>query len=413
MKTNQTQLTGMLSAAWRSFISLTTIFLLIEFFDEFIYGVDGAALPAQRADLGMDYLQVGLLLGLPQLINIFIEPMIMLLGDTRLRKRLVVGGGLAIVLALLLAAWAPTFTWLLVAMVVMFPASGAFVSLAQATLMDAHPGREAQMMARWVVSGSVANLVGPLFLAVLLTASLTWREAFISLAGLGLLLTLWTARQDFPAVAITTHEAAHSEPMRLAVWHEIRALVRGLGAAITNLGLLRWIILLATADLLGDIYTSYLPLYFTDMVGTSQTQTSLLLSLFMGAGLISDLVVVWLLERFPGRRVVRISAGIIAILFPAWLLVTGVPMKIILMVAIRLLGLGWYTVLMGEAFAAAAERKGTFMAINASLGGLLSSFFPWLVGWTAAQAGLQNAMWLLLLGPLSLLLLLPRKSPAG
>ena len=63
-------------------------------------------------------------------------------------------------------------------MVIGFPASGAFVSLSQATLMDLNPGREPQMMARWTVSGSLANLIGPLILAGGFALGFGWRWAY-------------------------------------------------------------------------------------------------------------------------------------------------------------------------------------------------------------------------------------------
>jgi hypothetical protein len=47
------------------------------------------------------------------------------------------------------------------------------------------------------------------------------------------------------------------------------------------------------------------------------------------------------------------------------------------------------------------------MAIN-SLSGLLGGGLVWLVGWIAELAGLPAAMWLLLLGPISLALFTPR-----
>lgn len=43
-----------------------------------------------------------LLIGIPGIINTFIEPGLLLLGDTRMRKALVIGGGLAILAALLM-----------------------------------------------------------------------------------------------------------------------------------------------------------------------------------------------------------------------------------------------------------------------------------------------------------------------
>jgi FSR family fosmidomycin resistance protein-like MFS transporter len=178
--------------------SLTFLFLLIEFFDEFNYGVGNAALPAIRTDLGLTYVQVGLLLGLPGIINTFIEPGLMLLGDTRFRKHIMLGGGLAIMISLLSIAATYSFSLVLFGMMIAYPASGAFVSLSQATLMDLNPGREPQMMARWTVTGSIANLVGPLLLAGGFALGFGWRWAFFAMAAICLLLVLITWRRQIP-----------------------------------------------------------------------------------------------------------------------------------------------------------------------------------------------------------------------
>jgi FSR family fosmidomycin resistance protein-like MFS transporter len=395
---------NLLSTALRRLITLTALFLLIEFFDEFNYGIHGAVLPVQRNDLVLQYSQIGLLLGLPHLVNTFIEPVLMLLGDTNLRKKLVLGGGFTLAVSLLMTAAAPSFGWLLLAAVLMYPASGAFVTLAQATLIDLHPGREVQMMARWVLSGSLANLAGPLFTAGLFALAFSWRAAFVCLSVLVSLLTLWAARMQFPVSMQGRHY--HSSGLKSVVLEEGKRLGTGLRIAVTNPGLMRWIILLQLSDLMVDIFTSYTALYFMDVVGTSETQTSLLLSLFMGAALLSDLAVVYLLERYQGRRLIRFSAAVCAVLYPVWLLAAGPIHKIFLLLLIKLFTMGWYTVLKGEAYAALPERKGTVLALD-STAGVLGSLLPWLVGWLAGQFGLQTAMWLLWLRPVSLLLWVP------
>ena len=61
------------------------------------------------ADLGISYVQVGLLLGLPEILNTLIEPLLMLLGDTRYRKRLILAGGVTIVLSLIAIGMSHSF----------------------------------------------------------------------------------------------------------------------------------------------------------------------------------------------------------------------------------------------------------------------------------------------------------------
>jgi FSR family fosmidomycin resistance protein-like MFS transporter len=286
---------------------------------------------------------------------------------------------------------------MLIGMIIGFPASGAFVTLSQATLMDLNPRREAQMMARWTVSGSIANLMGPLFLAAGFALGFGWRWAFAGLAVLCLLLVIIQWPKRFPAHALSEEPAER----------QLRGLLSGLWEAFRNRNLLRWIVLLEFSDLLLDVLTGYLPLYFTDVSGFSAAQTSVLLSVLMGAGLLSNLALIPLLERVPGRRVVRWSSAATIVIYPLFLLLPWAWAKIGLAILLKLVTLGWYEVLQGEAYASAPGRSGTVMAIGSILG-LFGGVITGLVGWVAGEAGLPAAMWMLLAGPVVLLLFVPR-----
>ena len=383
---------------------LGLLFLGIEFFDELDYGIRSAALPSIRDDLGLNYAQLGLLLGLPHIVSAAVEWLLMLLGDTLLRKRLIVVGGGVLTLALALIATANSFSPVLFAWMISFPASGAFVTLSQASLMDLNPGREAHMMARWSLSGSLANLIGPLLLAGGFALGWGWRWAFWMLAGLALLLAGLAWRSSMPLPNHPAVEAAQSDRNTRRVGAE---LLRGLWQALRSPRLLLMILLLQLADLMMDVLSIYLPLFYTDVMALKPTQVALLLSATMLANLVSDALVIPLLEKFDGRRVVRLSALVVAVLYVAFLVVPWVAAQIALVLLLKLLTLGWYSVLQGEAYAAAPGRSGTVMALN-SLGGLAGGIFPWLIGVAAERVGLRLAMWLLLLGPLSLLALAPR-----
>lgn len=389
---------------WKQIASMSFLFLLIEFFDELNYAIEGAALPVIRHDLGLSYAEVGLLLGLPHLLGSFIEPVLMLLGDTALRKRIVVGGGLAISLSLLLIATSQSFPALLAAVVLSFPASGAFVTLSQATLIDLNPGREPHLMARWTLFGSLGNLIGPLILAAGFSLVWGWRWAFFALAGFALLLTMRVWLRPFPRR--NTGSETQIKDFESGLLNTARSLLLNLRSALTNRSLLRWTGLLLISDLLLDVFTSYLPLYFTDVAGATHAQASLMLSLCMVASLASDIVLIPLLERVPGRKVVRLSSAAVAVLFPLWLLAPWFGAKVVLVLVIKFLTLGWYSVLQGEVYASAPGRSGTVAAIM-SLSGILAAIFPWLIGWGAERFGLASAMWILLLGPICLILFVP------
>jgi FSR family fosmidomycin resistance protein-like MFS transporter len=350
-------------------------------------------------DLGLTYVQVGLLLGVPGVFNTLIEPVLLLLGDTHFRKHIMVAGGMVIVISLLAIAVSHSFIVLMLGFIIAYPASGAFVSLSQATLMDQNPGREPHMMARWTLAGSLANLLGPLIIAASFAAGLGWRWVYYALAGICLLLVVITSLRHIP-IAHHEHHARQGNP-------PLRSLLSGLWQAVRDPGLMRWMVLLQLSDLLLDVLTGYLALYFTNVMGLSVAQSGVMLSVLMGASLISNIALIPLLERIPGRSLVRLSAALTALLYPAWLLAPWLWAKILLIVLIKLVTFGWYEVLEGEAFAAVPGRSGTVMSIGSAFS-LLGGAVAFLVGWVAARIGLEAAMWILLAGPVSLVVFVPR-----
>jgi len=375
-------------------LPLATVLLLIEFFDELAFTIEGAALPVLRSDLALSYTQIGLLLGAAAVSAGLIEPFIMLLGDTRWRQALILGGGLAVggTFGGIAIAWG--FPPLLVAFALGSPASGAFVTLSQATLMDLNPGRQPQAMARWSLAGSLGSLVGPLMLAAVLFVGASWRWAFAAIAVAALLLVVLLGSRRFPT-DMPDHRHANAASLLKGLWH-----------AVTDPALLRWFVLLELSDMLLDRFSMYVPLYFTDVVGVSAAQASLVAALLMLSGLAGDFLTVRMLERIPGRSLVRISAALVAGLYALWLWLPGLPAKLILLVVIGVGRLGWYAVLQGEAYATRPGSSGTVMAVNA-----LSAFAAGAVsaglGYAAQHLGLGGAMWLLIIGPLALTLLIP------
>jgi FSR family fosmidomycin resistance protein-like MFS transporter len=384
----------------REAIPLATVFLLIEFFDELAFTVEGAALPILRTDLSLSYSEIGILLGAAAVTAGVIEPLIMLLGDTRWRRALILGGGLAVAATFGAVAIAWGFPPLLVAFALGSPASGAFVILSQATLMDLNPGRQPQAMARWSLAGSLGSLAGPLMFAAVLFVGLSWRWSFVGIAAASLLLVGLLGRRQLPP-EMPNHRQA-----------DAAGLLKGLWQAVTDPALLRWFVLLELSDMLLDRFTLYVPLYFTDVVGITAAQASLVAALLMLSGLAGDFFTVRLLERMPGRRLVRMSAALVALLYAIWLWLPGLFAKLALLVLIGIARLGWYAVLQGEAYATRPHRSGTVMAVNA-----LTAFAAGAVsaglGYAAEQWGLERAMWMLIAGPLALALFMPRTDPAA
>jgi FSR family fosmidomycin resistance protein-like MFS transporter len=179
---------------------LIFILLAIEFLDELVYGAREAAWPLMRDELELSYAQIGGLLSLPGIVSSFIEPVLGILGDTGKRRVLVLGGGLFFALALLLTAVSQNFLVLLLSFILFYPASGAFVSLSQATLMDSDPARHEHNMARWTFAGSLGVVAGPLALSAAVALAVGWRGLFLLFAGLT--LALWAAAWRIPLFLI-------------------------------------------------------------------------------------------------------------------------------------------------------------------------------------------------------------------
>ena len=134
------------------------------------------------------------MLSVPNLVSLVVEPLLGVVAVTWRRRALVLGGGVCFAAGLALAAGASSFWILLVAFCVLYPASGAFVALSQASLMDLEPERREHNMARWTFAGAVGAVTGPLLLAGVAWAGLGWRWLFLSFALLALALVLLARR---------------------------------------------------------------------------------------------------------------------------------------------------------------------------------------------------------------------------
>ena len=311
--------------------------LAVELADELVDGAKGAALPLISRDLGLSYGQVGLLASVPLLAGGALElPLGMLTGDRRRRRLAVLGGGILFILSLVAVAGARSFAVLLAAFTLFYPASGAFVSLTQAELMDAWPERQAQVMARWDLAGSAGAVAGPLLLTAVLAAGGGWRAAYLVLAAAAALAWLGTCLRDplpagsaaaAPEAAPLDPEAAGSEAASLkpeaADGQPWSARAREVLAALRDWSVLRWLLLLQVADLLVDVFTGFLGLYLVKVVHLSPAIAALAIAIRLGTGLASDAALVVMLERVSDLTVLRAGAVAAALLYPAFLLVPG------------------------------------------------------------------------------------------
>jgi len=365
------------------------------------------------------------LLSAPNLLANLVEPAVGVLGDAWDRRALVRAGGVAFAAALLLVALGDGFLPLLAALTLLSPASGAFVGLSQATLMDVDPGARERNMARWALAGSVGMVGGPLVVGAATALGVGWRATFALLAVPAVLALIaisgswpagnWPAR-NWPArnwPAGTPHHGRHDTATRdrPPLGAALARGARDVAAALGRGEVLRWLILLELADLLLDVLHAYLALYFMDVVGTGGAGAGIAVAAWTGVGLLGDALLIPLLARVSGIRYLRASALMVLVAFPSFLLVRGIGAKLVLLALLGMLNAGWYAILKGRLYAAMPGRSATVMAVG-NVFGLAGSLLPLTVGLVADRIGLAGAMWLLLLAPVALLVGLPRR-PAG
>jgi MFS transporter, FSR family, fosmidomycin resistance protein len=260
-------------------------------------------------------------------------------------------------------------------------------------------------MARWTLAGSAGAVSGPLLAAAVLATGGTWRLAFVIIA--------LAAAAAWVAVAATGRlrpqqspnpgresAAPDSAPDGDAEkgwpgWRPAFALARRSGA-------LRWLALLEVSDLLLDVLTAFLAVYLVAVGHASPTVAALGVAVRLGAGLAGDVILIRLLERRDGRRVLRVSVPLALGLFPAFLLVPGIGPKLALLAVLTIVTAPWYPVLQAELYGSLPGHSGLAVSLT-SVASLAGGLGPLIVGVVAQRLGLGWAMASLCIAPVAML----------
>jgi MFS transporter, FSR family, fosmidomycin resistance protein len=317
------------------------------------------------------------------------------------RRRAVLVGGVVFILSLLAVAGARSFPVLLVAVTVFFPASGAFVSLTQAELMDAWPDRQAQVMARWDLAGSTGAVAGPLLLTAVLAAGGGWRVAYLVLAAAAAVAWLGTCLRDpLPAPAVPAGGAADASGAADA--EGFRARARLVLSALRDWSTMRWVLLIEVADLLVDVFTGFLAVYLVDVVRLSPAVAALGIAIRLGAGLAGDAALVVVLERVADVTVLRVSAVAAALLYPGFLLAPGPAAKLVILAVLSAATAPWYPIMQARLYGSLPGRSSVAVTLS-SAAALAGGLGPLAVGLLAGTFGLSWALVLLVVVPVAVL----------
>ena len=294
---------------------------------------------------------------MPLLVGGFLElPLGVLAGQGRRRRLAILGGGVIFVLTLLGVASARSFTVLLCAFVAFYPASGAFVSLTQAEIIDGgRPGRPRSWRAgtwpdqrgRWGAAACSPRSCWP---AAAARGPATWcwpgwPRSSGSARTCGARRT--PARRARQAQTQTQARLRIGEGSERRPWTE-RA--REIAAALRDWGTLRWLLLLEVADLLVDVFTGFLALYLVDVAHLTPAVAALAIAIRLGAALAGDAGLVVVLERAGDLTVLRASAAAAALLYPGFLLVPGAVPKLVVLAALSAVTAPWYPILQARLY---------------------------------------------------------------
>ncbi len=260
---------------------------------------------------------------------------------------------------------APGFVSMAVALAALGPASGAFVGLSQTALMDLEPSRREKNMTRWALAGTAGNLAGPVLVGASLAVGWGWRSAFVALIvlALGALLALHVAaphRSPGPLSSDVRTEVARGSPP--AFWEGLRRTLEASRPGVVVL---------------------------------------------TGAGLAGAAALVRLLKRVPGVSYLRGSAALALLVFSLFLVMPHLEAKLVTVGVLGVLTSGWYPVLKAKLYEALPGQSGAAVTLS-TLSGMVGGMLPVVLGAMSGQVGLANAMWLLLAGPLALLVGVPR-----
>jgi FSR family fosmidomycin resistance protein-like MFS transporter len=355
----------------------------------------------------LSYEQVGLLASVPLLVGGALELPLGIVATGPARRRAVLAGGIIFVLSLLAVAVARSFLVLLAAFTVFFPASGAFVLLTQAELMDARPDRQAQVMARWDLAGSTGAVAGPLLLTAVLGAGGGWRAAYLALAAAAAVAWLGTCLRD-PAPdapdapdAPNGSDASDASDASVAgggFWARARLVL----AALRDWPTVRWALVAVVADLLVDVLTGFLALYLVDVVHLAPPVAALAIAIRLGAGLAGDAALVLVLERVADVTVLRASAVAAALLYPGFLLAPGPVAKLIILGVLSAATAPWYPILQARLYGSLPGRSSVAVTLS-SAAALAGGLGPLAVGMIAQAFGLSWALAVLAVVPVAVL----------
>ena len=301
-------------------------------------------------------------------------------------RRELISGSMAVVgLTCAVAAAAPSYAALLVALSFYGLALGMATGTSQAALMDMAGGQRERMISRWSLLGAIGDVGAPLLVGGLALVGAGWRVAMALLAVLAVAHAALISRGP-------PFRAASDEDEENGAGNGARA--GSLRAAIL------WCCAGVLCALLDEILVAFGALRL-DQLGATPFQRGLVLVAWVVGQIAGLAASEWVWSRIHPLRLMMLCSAGCAAAYAAWLGVSWLPGSALLLLLSGFFGSALFPVVTAQAYAALPGRSTTVSAIAAvtAVGELL---MPVLIGLAADHWGLRTALALLLLEPVGL-----------
>lgn len=402
---------------------------LVALTDEFWSGVAVVAAPEVEREQRIEHGAYALLVfALPMLGSSVLEAALALVADRYPRRRVTGLGLVAMSLALVLCALATAGAGLALGLALAGAASGVACAAAQGELVTANPAGGARAMTRWVLFGSIGDVLTPVLVALMLTAGGSYRSAFIAAAAVAFvqgasLIGGGVKRAEAdgtdaaraaatPAAAADAGAGAADEEGLEREDADAVPLVVALREGVRNGPLWRWLVAAGLCTFLDEIVVAFAALYAERDLGASSAVAVACVTGVSAGAVLGASITDRLLGTVAPDRVLMGSTwatlltlgAVVLAPSPAWL-------------ALALVGLGasaapQYALAKAKAYAASPGRPGVVNALAQAFV-VIDIAGPLTLGVLADRFGVAVALGCLAVQPLGMLALLLRARAGG
>lgn len=254
--------------------------------------------------------------------------------------------------------------------------------------MNAAAGpRKATGMSVFSMGGTAGFALGPLLVTGLMLAFGLRGTVLLAMPALGMALVLLSQLRVLPALGFTRPYA-----------------VGGAVDAWRPFGVLAAAIIIRSAMFFG--FSTFLPLYWLDVLGQTPAAAGSILSLWLGSGVIGSLIGGRLADRYGAQRVGLVTSLLIVPLIILFVMVQQplVGALLLMVMSILLAAPGSGLMVLGQGYLPnhVGVASGVTIGLSVSVGGATAP----LLGWLADNFGIPTALASLAVMPLAIAVLL-------